>query len=399
MSGPLVARLRRRELLVHWTLPAAGMLLAAACTSNASPGASNTAPAAASPGSASVPGSALASPATSASPAASPSALVAEGPPPPTISLTPADIAAAKADGTVVGYGVLVDSQWQALNDIVQKDVGISVDNFRGPDAAVTGRLIAEKDGGKNLADFILTDSAYQTTLAEGGYLQKLPDEVISRVPAKWRDPNGYWATFSFFPLTVLYNTQLVSQADAPKTYQDVLDPRWKGKIALSDPVLNITATSWFYWLQQQMGQQASDQWFKALAAQNPTMFPSAQTVSQNVNQGQFSLGFSFLVHVLSVAGPNGNMDYMRQDPFPAADASFAQVSSPAHPAALKVTSDVLLSQEYLQSAGDLGYPVTVAGVNSALPGVNSYNYIHLPDPSPDQLDSFTAYLKGIFAA
>lgn len=305
------------------------------------------------------------------------------------------DLAAVKAEGKVVGYGVLVDSQWQALDQAAQQKLGIPVENFRGADPQVSSRLVTEKDGGRDLVDFVVSESIYLNRLTT--YLDKLPAEFLTRVPDKWRDPNGYWAIFTLFPTTVIFNTQLVPAADAPKKLEDVLDPRFKGKIAITDPTLNPTFLRWFAVIQRQMSDKAED-FFKGLASQNPTMFQSGLTVSTNVNEGQFALGFGFMTHVLSVGGKNGHLDYIRQDPMPTANGALSWANKPPHPNAQRALTDVFLSKDYLQASGDLGYPITVPGVTSAIPGADTLNYEELPDLPADQLNSLSQYFKGIFS-
>ena len=293
-----------------------------------------------------------------------------------------------------MGYGVLIDSQWDALNKLVQEKLGISVENFRAPTARVISRVETEKSAGQNLVDFVTIESIYMDAWTRAGYIDKLPAELMGRVPEKWRDPNGYWVVFTLFPTTVIYNTQLVKEADAPKAMEDLLDPKWKGKIAMTDPTLNETFLRWFYVVRQRMGEEKAKTFFEGLGAQNPTMFESGLTVSTNVNEGQFPVGIGFMTHVLSVGGPNGHMAFMKQDPMPAGNAALALASKPPHPQASRALADLFLSRDFLQASGDLGYPITVPGVKSAIPGADEQNYEILPELPKETFDEMSAYLK-----
>ncbi len=380
----------RRRLLHLSSLGAIGSLLAA-CSSPAAPAPTagpTTAPAAPKP--------TAPSPSGAGSPAAAPASVAAT---PAASSALEVNLQAAKAEGKAVGYGVLIDSQWKALTDLSQAKLGIPVENYRGNDAQVETRVETEKDAGQHLVDFVVSESVYLETMIPGGYLQKLPPELLNRVQEKWRDPKGYWAVFTLFPVTVIYNTQLVSASDAPQTLQDLLNPKWKGKLAITDPTLNLTFLRWFYVVQKQMGTDKADAYFKALAAQNPTMFQSGLTTSTNINQGQFPIGVGFMTHVLSVGGPNGHMDYMKMNPMPVGNGALAWATKPPHPNALLAVSDLFFSHDYLQASGNLGYPITAPGIKSAIPGADSLNYEEMPDLPKNQADDFTKYLKGIFAS
>jgi iron(III) transport system substrate-binding protein len=301
---------------------------------------------------------------------------------------------AARKEGKVVGYGVLIDSQWKALADLAQPKLGVQIENFRAPSARIISRVDTEKGAGQHLVDFIVVESSYVEAWAKSGFIDKLPAELLNRVPQKWRDPNGYYAVFTLFPTTVLYNKKLVSEADAPKSMNDLLDPRWKGKIAMTDPTLNETFLRWFYVERQKQGEDKAREFFTKLGAQGPTMFESGLTVSTNVNEGQFPVGIGFMTHVLSVGGPNSSLGYMKQDPMPAGNAAFTMASKAPHPAAQAALADLFLSTDYLQASGDLGYPITVPGVKSAIPGADQINYELLPDLPKEKFDETAAFLN-----
>lgn len=341
-----------------------------------------------------------ASPVGSAKPAVStPASVAAGGSAKPATSAKPAgsvNTQAIKSEGKAVGYGTLVTSLWKSVSGMMQKTYGVPVENFRGDTSTVIGRLETEEAAGKHLWDFVTLESAWQDQMAQKGYLQKLPPELMDVVSPKWRDPKGYWTAFTLFPQTVIYNTELVKPADAPKSLDDLTNPKWKGKIAMTDPILNEAFLRWFQVIRQAKGAQA-DQYFKALAANNPTFFQSGLTVSTNVNQGQYPLGLGFMVHVLSVGGKNGHMAYMKQDPMPAINGAFAMAAKPAHPEAAKALAKVFLSKGYMQAIAGLGYPVTVPGIKSALPGADQLTYQDIPFLPPDQLKAAQAYFKGIF--
>ncbi len=307
-----------------------------------------------------------------------------------------ANPAAIKSEGKAVGYGVLVDSQWKTLSDQMQKKYGIPVENFRGDTGAIVSRINTEEQAGKHLWDMVSLEGIFQDQLAKQGYLQKLPAELLSRFPQKWRDPNGYWVTYTLFPVTVIYNTDLVPKGQEPKSMDDLTDPKWKGKIAMTDPTLNEAFMRWFQVIRDKKGAGA-DAYFKALADNNPTFFQSGLTVSTNVNQGQFPLGIGFMTHVLSVGGPNGHMAFMKQDPMPTTSGSFAMSANPPHPNSAAALADLFLSKDFLQASGDLGYPITMEGIKDAIPEANGLNYEDVPQLPPDKFNASQTYFKGIF--
>jgi iron(III) transport system substrate-binding protein len=367
-------------------------LLATACGSQASAPASSV-PAAASPS------AATSKPAASAAASAKPAASGPASAKPAASGAAPAasvNTQAIKSEGKAVGYGVLVDSQWKTLDELMKSKYGVGVENFRGDTSAVLSRIETEEAAGKHLWDMVALEGTFQDTLAKKNYLQKLPAELMNRFPEKWRDPNGNWVSFTLFPLTVIYDTDLVPKGQEPKSMDDLIDPKWKGKIAMTDPVLNEAFLRWFEVIREKKGAQA-DAYFKALAANNPTFFQSGLTVSTNVNQGQFPLGVGFMTHVLSVGGKNGHMAFMKQDPMPTTSGSFALSANAPHPNTAKAMADLFLSEAFLQASGDLGYPVTLPGVKSAIADANGLNYEDVPVLPQAKFDEAQTYFKGIF--
>ncbi len=86
--------------------------------------------------------------------------------------------------------------------------------------------------------------------------------------------PPGYWTQVVGISLGVIYNKKMVAKDDAPKTLQDLLDPKWKGQIAIASPVVNDYALSYFLALDRELGGgEKSQKFFQALAAQKPLFF------------------------------------------------------------------------------------------------------------------------------
>jgi hypothetical protein len=79
----------------------------------------------------------------------------------------------------------------------------------------------------------------------------------------------------------------------------------------------------------------------------------------------------------------------------PAGNAALALASKPPHPEALAAVADLFLSTDYLQASGDLGYPMTVPGVKSAIPGADQINYEVLPSLPKDKFDETVAFLNA----
>ncbi|HEY0035604.1 MAG TPA: extracellular solute-binding protein [Longimicrobium sp.] len=118
---------------------------------------------------------------------------------------------------------------------------------------------------------------------AADSMLQPFTPSWATAVPAQAKDPEGYWFGTYITPEVIAYNTQVVSAAEAPKDWDDVLDPRWKGKVLIRDPMASGTMRTIFGMVVQRGIRATGDtaqgfQWLRRLDANtkqyvlNPTM-------------------------------------------------------------------------------------------------------------------------------
>ena len=69
----------------------------------------------------------------------------------------------------------------------------------------------------------------------KAGFFQPYLSPESAAYPAGFKDPKGYWVDYFDAYNVIGYNTKLVSRDQAPKSWEDLLDPKWKGRIALDD--------------------------------------------------------------------------------------------------------------------------------------------------------------------
>jgi iron(III) transport system substrate-binding protein len=158
---------------------------------------------------------------------------------PPPAAVTPALIEAARKEGKVSYYSALELNVAERLGKLFEaKYPGISVRVERSGAERIFQRIAQEQGSGINAVDVAnSTDPAHYLDWKQRGWLAPyLPEDVASHFPADQFDADGLYATSCAWLEAIGYNTGLVKPEDAPKSYADLLDPKWVGKIVKAHP-------------------------------------------------------------------------------------------------------------------------------------------------------------------
>ncbi len=159
--------------------------------------------------------------------------------PPPPAAVTPALIEAARKEGKVSYYSALELNVAERLGKLFEaKYPGISVRVERSGAERIFQRIAQEQGSGINAVDVAnSTDPAHYLDWKQKGWLAPyLPEDVAKHFPADQFDADGLYATSCAWLEAIGYNTGLVKPEDAPKSYADLLDPKWAGKIVKAHP-------------------------------------------------------------------------------------------------------------------------------------------------------------------
>ena len=159
--------------------------------------------------------------------------------PPPPSELTPALIEAAKKEGKVSFYTALeLNTAERLARTFEARYPGISVRVERSGAERIFQRIAQEQGSGINAIDVAnSTDPAHYLDWKKNGWLAPyMPADVARDFPADQIDPDGMYATSCGWLEAIGYNTNLVRREEAPKSYADLLDPKWLGKIVKGHP-------------------------------------------------------------------------------------------------------------------------------------------------------------------
>ncbi|MDQ2763123.1 MAG: extracellular solute-binding protein, partial [Pseudomonadota bacterium] len=192
----------------------------------------------------------------------------------------PAMVAAAKKEGGVVWYSGMIVNQIvrPIVNAFEAKYPGIKVQASRasGNDNAL--KIMNEARARRPLADIFDSTTAL-VPLREAGLITEFRPVESARYPADAKDPAGYWTSPNVYYYTAAYNTNLVPAAEAPKTYDDLLDPKWKGKMAWTYDLTGGGPPGFIHYILTIKGREKGMEYLRAFAKQEPAVIPAAQRV------------------------------------------------------------------------------------------------------------------------
>jgi iron(III) transport system substrate-binding protein len=153
----------------------------------------------------------------------------------------------------------------EALYADFTKQTGIKINRIEAGDDALIERI--RNEGERSPADVLVTVDAGRLWRAEQlGMLQPVKSALLeSRIPESFREPGGRWFGFSLRARVIAYNKEKV-RADEIKTYEDLADPKWKGRVCMRSST-NIYNLSLMGALIDHLGEQKAQAWAKGVHA------------------------------------------------------------------------------------------------------------------------------------
>ncbi len=188
-----------------------------------------------------------------------------------------ADIAAkAKAEGEVTWYTAHFDTTLVGKigSAFTAKYPGIKVNGLKATAQISYQRLLQDLSAGAPQADvFSSTDASQFVELARKNMLEAYRPQNEKKIIATFQnfDPTGFSHVTAVSLVAITYNNQKVSEADIPKTWQGLLDPKWSNKIALGDPNFSGMVGAWSVTLQKMYGWD----YFSRLSDSKPLITPA----------------------------------------------------------------------------------------------------------------------------
>lgn len=231
------------------------------------------------------------------------------------------------------------------LVEAFEKQSGVKVDVVFGGTGELLRRLEAEGSSGG--ADVMLGGGA-ESYEAYRGLFEPYTVKDDALVPGALKAPDRLWYGFNALPMVIMYNKNLVAGADLPKGWADLADPRWEGKIAMSDATKSGTAFVQVVTMLTLFGNDGADGWQTVSSVvQNAKVLGSSSLPPKGVDAGEYPLALTHENAAWKYAQAGGPVDWI----YPAEGTatipdSVALVKGAKNPEEAKLFLDFLFTRE-----------------------------------------------------
>jgi iron(III) transport system substrate-binding protein len=276
-------------------------------------------------------------------------------------------IEGARKEGALVFYTTFPTEYADRLLDPFRARYGVKVSVWRARSELVLSRVLAEARGGGAGADVITVTATATEAMRREGLLQEVRSRhhaelLPSAVPA-----HRQWVAQLNHVFVHAYNTDKVKKDELPRTWRDLLDAKWKGRLAIEGD-----DHEWLSSVIADMGEAAGAAFFRELVAKNGLSVRSGHPLLTNlVASGEVPLALTVYQYSVEQAKKKGSpIDWFVIGPAVSIPNAIAVPKKAAHPHAALLLYDWLLSPEGQRILAKIGYVPTNVKVESPVKGV-----------------------------
>jgi iron(III) transport system substrate-binding protein len=252
-------------------------------------------------------------------------------------------IEAAKKEGELGWWSTIAQDQSQKIIDEFMKLYPfIKANYWRSGSVGIHNKILIEARAGRTSWDVVSqTAPEFIHELKQKKLIAPYDSPERRHFSNDLKDKDGFWTGTYALPTGVGFNTQQVKREEAPKSYQDLLHPKWQGKkISVDDEGYELLLG-----LTQAWGREAAIDYLKKLAAQDPMVGRGNSQRTQLLAAGEFPLAIAY-THTVEWSKSQGSaVDWVNLEPVVIKFDGIMLGSKAAHPNAARLFIDFILSQ------------------------------------------------------
>jgi ABC-type Fe3+ transport system substrate-binding protein len=312
--------------------------------------------------------------------------------------------AGAKKEGQVMNYTtMLVESGIRPLEASFSKKYPfIKFNALRNNTSAMIQRILAEEKAGKPVADVVVATASH--SLVTAGLAQPFDTPEFAAYPKEYVGPGNMWGTSRVTYNVIGFNTKHIAKADMPKSWEDLANPKYKGKMIWGD-ALESGGPLVILHIKKVLGDKKAGELFDKLAKQEvASSAASGRAITDMVVAGEQTMNISAAgPHVVDSMAAGAAVDFVQFDPVIARSDQIQLLKSAPHPYAAMLLIDFILSEEGQKSqvsTNEMGARPNVmpnAGLEKIIPRLNGKSeIIYMPEEVSAHADELTSIYQKI---
>jgi iron(III) transport system substrate-binding protein len=318
---------------------------------------------------------------------------------PPAEAITPQLIEAAKKEAKVVLYSAMdlpVGEKLGKAFEAQYPDIAVQIE--RSGSERLFQRINQEFASNIRAADVVnSSDASHFITWKKNGWLAPfVTEDIAQHFLPEYRDPDGMSATTRIYLSSIAYNTNLVKPDDAPKSFADLLDPKWAGKMVKGHPAYSGTIMTATFQLVREFGWD----YYEKLSRQRIMQVQSSTDPPKKLALGERAVmadGNEYNVVLLKEAGQPVEPIYPTEGT-PTISGPTGIFSSAPHPNAARLFQAWLHTRETQQFFVDFSAQYSVHAQVQSKPGRRKISDIKLMKEDPAGVEQMAEEIKTRYA-
>ena len=247
----------------------------------------------------------------------------------------------AKKEGELMVYTSIQAPDFADIIAAFEKKYGVKIKVWRSSSENILQRAVSEGHAARYDADIVETSAPELESLYREKMLVRVESPHLDDLIEQAIPPHREWIGTRLDIFTLGYNTKLVKKEDLPKSYEDLLDPRWKGKLAVE-----ADDSDWFASVVTQMGEAKGLKLFRDIVATNGVSVRKGHSLMMNmVASGEVPLALDVYNYKTEQMKKQGvPVDWQALQPAVAAPQAVAMFRHAPHPNAAVLFFDFMLS-------------------------------------------------------
>ena len=303
----------------------------------------------------------------------------------------------AKREGKMVYYGTTaVDHIQRVFTEFKKKYPFLEVADYRSGSVNVYNKIATEARAKRYEVDVLDLEPGEVYGITKAGLIDPYLSLSRKGIAPEFMDKQGYWTTFYHLAVVLGYNTEKVKKDEAPKTYEDLLDPKWKGRMSLDQTDMHLFGTMVEYW-----GQEKGLSYFRKLAENDPSMRRGKTLQAQILGAGEVHVApWLYGYRPLAMKREGAPVDISLLKPVLSVPTYLLLAKNAAHPHSAALFIDWALSQDGIMKvfAEELGRGVPRTGYKDTFPELNVSQYLVVePAKIGPRYEEYQKLYCGIF--